>query len=100
MTSGNEQRREFWIHYNDERVVSFAYTSKEDADGSCSRGNKPEIHTTELREGEIVISREQLLQAFGQAYCSDENAHKELDARVGIELARILFGADTRENEG
>lgn len=46
----------------------------------------------ELKPGERVISREELMQAFGQAYCSKENAHKVLDSEVGIEQARILFG--------
>jgi hypothetical protein len=42
-----------------------------------------------------LITREQLAQAFGQAYCSEKNKHKELDAEVGIELANILFGKET-----
>ena len=38
------------------------------------------------------INREQFRHAFGQAYCSEENKNKELDASVGIALERILFG--------
>jgi hypothetical protein len=48
----------------------------------------------EINCGEIVLSREDLLQAFGQAYTSNKNAHKILDSEVGIELARILFGEE------
>ncbi len=39
----------------------------------------------------VTISREQFRHAFGQAYCSEENKTKELDARLGIEIERILF---------
>lgn len=66
------ERREFWI-----------------------TDNNTDYRVVEINQDEIVISREKLLQAFGQAYCSDKNAHKDLDSEVGIELARILFGEET-----
>lgn len=45
-----------------------------------------------MEEEQITITRTQLLQAFGQAYCSTKNQMKVLDSEVGIALADILFG--------
>ena len=42
------------------------------------------------------ISRVDFRHAFGQAYCAEVNQNKELDAHVGIEIERILFGEETK----
>lgn len=52
-----------------------------------------------LRPGEIVISREQLIHAFAQAYCEPINAHKEFDARIGEAMINRLFPTGAGEGE-
>ncbi len=43
-------------------------------------------------EKAILLTRTEVLQAFGLAYTTDENAHKVLDSEVAIALVKILFG--------
>jgi hypothetical protein len=44
-----------------------------------------------MEEETINVTRQDVIQAFAQAFCSPENAHKEMDAALGYELVRILF---------
>jgi hypothetical protein len=37
------------------------------------------------------LKKEDVMQAFGAAYCSKENSGKVVDSSVGIEQARLLF---------
>lgn len=47
---------------------------------------------TDATTERVWITREKFRHAFGQAFCSEENKHKEMDSVLGIEIERILFG--------
>jgi hypothetical protein len=40
----------------------------------------------------IRVTQEELLQAFGRAYCAQENSHKLVDFDLGSALCDELFG--------
>ena len=45
-----------------------------------------------IKEGEIIVTREQVIHAFAQAFCEPGNTHKEMDTVLGMAMVRILFG--------
>jgi hypothetical protein len=86
------ERREFWI-YQTVRITGVQRSVR----------NLPPmpseidwyddiIPVVEIREGEIVLSRKQLMQVFARAYCTEENKHKVLDPEIAYAMLDELFG--------
>ena len=69
-----------------------AYKRKESAE-DCAKTCVPPVRVArlvELREGERILSKEDLASAFAQAYCKKENSHKELDSSILISMVKTL----------
>jgi hypothetical protein len=77
------ERREFEIEFIEDEAISVTHES----------GVPDGIYqTVELKPGEIIIDRTQFRHAFGAAFCTTENASKEMDAVLGLAIERRIFG--------
>lgn len=75
-------RREWWICKNDEGYVD-SYIDASDEDKECDF-----YHVVEIKPGEIVISREELVQAFTNAIgVDDANGWT-----TGAHILKAIFG--------
>lgn len=48
------------------------------------------VRCVELRPGERILSRKELAEAFGQAFCDPKNSHKEMDPDLFDAMAKAL----------